>query len=259
MRQWFNNNLHKILAFNRTGIPVTLIMTFSYYPVYYGYLQYRGLVLRKDFNKEMIYEISDIKKEGNFKGGFNLFFLHKMFPVLVSLFLSPIPLLRKLKFPLTLIASIYTYVYFINSNLKALNLKGEIPAYSIKDIKDNILKKETYKGLFYHGIVSILIIFPFINYLCFKYETLRLTYTLGPYYGHNFQTYKDCKKYLDDNDLYEYGRSRYNFYVNFYNLFAVLFLLRIFTKGKNVNLLKQKKIIEPKKSKEFKVRINNKL
>lgn len=247
MKKWFELNkltIDKINKFIKTGIPITLIITLSYYPIYYGYLHYRALVLQKDFKKEMVYDISDIRKKGNYKEGFYLFFQHKMIPVLASLLISPIPFVKKLKIPITILSTIYAYIYLINSNLTALNIKeGIIQLNSVKDFKENVLKKESYKGFFYFGITSLLLIIPFFNYFAFKFETLRLTYTLGPYYGHDFKDYKECRKYLDENDLYEYGKSRYNFYLNFYNLISVLGLIYFLMKRKQINLEGQKKNI----------------
>ena len=112
-----------------------------------------------------------------------------------------------------------------------------------KDIKETIIKRESYKGFLYYCISSVLLIIPFLNYCTFKYETLRITYILGPHYGHDFDNYKECKKYLDDNNLMDYGKNFYNFYLNFYNLFVVIYLIYIYRTRKLKQLDMQKKIL----------------
>ena len=208
------------------------IPTAMFYPLYRLFIEKKNIALQKDFTKEKLRGVlKQARERGGVFCGFNSFMVSKMlkFAAINSFQDSP-----WLYIPLCGAASIISYPFMLNSNLKALNLPGVASLKSYSDMSALLTQRSSYKGISYFLLSEVLFVMPFVNLLSHRFETLRLAYVFGPYYDHEFGNYKEAKNYLKQNKLFYPGRFIYNFIPHCINA-IVLFSM-------TTNLLETKKL-----------------
>lgn len=194
------------------------------YPFYRTYLQYKVTTFTKDFNKDMLKNVkSSILEKGNnsLYRGANSYIIYRLWaPTIMTI----LPDMSSFNFIFSNFLQTFAYPLILNSNLKALSLPGVASMKNLYEI-NLLFKLSNYKGYLYFLVSSLTMYMPFINYVSHQFETIRLAYVLGPYYGHDFKNYKEARTYLKVNKLFSHGRFYYNIFLHIYNITVFGFLL----------------------------------
>jgi len=188
-------------------------------------------LLRRCIEKKMItytpgYKIEElktfakgIKEKGGHFGGFKSYLASKYLPFFLISLTSFNTYLNFIAIPVGLAIS---YPLYVNSNLQALKLPGYASLKNRREMLLLFLQQSSYKGLSYYIFSEILMFIPFLNYLSHRFETIRLAYVFGPYFGHEFNSYKDAKLYLRANKGFKPGRFHYNISSHLFNFFVFI-------------------------------------
>lgn len=202
-----------------------------FYPLYRGFLEYKKISLTKPFDAENVKNIRMlIYKNGGVFKGMGYYFFGRLVPLsILELIGLTHPYAGIAVYPLTLTSLIWTYPLYVNSNLAAMNLPGTIKLSNVVEMTKIMFNKEWYKGLKYYLLSSFLMFLPFINYMSFKYESIRVAYVFGSHFGHEFRNYTEARDYLVANNLMNYGKFRYNIFIHLYNsIFGLAGLMIIY-------------------------------
>ena len=190
------------------------LLNIFYYPIYRTYLEIKVTQLSKDFDRDMIKEAKALVKKNGRLRGLSYYLLNDY----IGLFGTIWNHKSSINAFVTAIASFaIQYPIFLNSNFKALDLPDYTSLKNFFDITYLYSNTTSYKGVGFHILSKLTIYFPFVNLLSYHFESVRLAYVFGPYYGHNFKNYKEAYKFLSRNEYLKAGKLHYNFLIHLSN------------------------------------------
>jgi len=194
-----------------------------YYPLLRRFLEKKLITFTPGYTPEDIKNFGKaIAQKGGHFGGFTSFLASKAMIIFFS-FLSEFD--GSLKYAVSPLILNLSYPLYVNSNLKALKLPGYASLTNFGELKQLMCQKSSYKGITFYVISNILMFIPFFNYFSHRFETIRLAYVFGPYFGHNFTSYKEAKYFVKANNGFKHGRFLYNLFPTGINLVYVLMIM----------------------------------
>ena len=190
-------------------------ITLIYYPFYRTFVQIRTTPLQKEFNNELFKEAKNLVKQNGYYKGFASYWTSRMFFVALASFNLPF-------WTQFIGATILQYPFVFNSNLKALNLPNYTSLKNFPELIKFYSSKSAFKGFTNYAVQSLLMTVTFVNLLCHRIESFRLSYLIGPFYGQDFQKYKDAKTFMKDKQFLKPGRFYFTWNIHLYNFVFIL-------------------------------------
>ena len=183
--------------------------------------------------------LKSVKSRNNYFAGITSFSVHSNLPIIFSFVYDLLRINKDINITvphvlLLLPSFILSYPFLINSNRKVMNDSGFLNMKNPLNIIRLILNKNSYRGLIYHLFNSVMFYLPIFNLLFLhKYESVRFTYVFGKNEkGLKFNSYKEAKKFIINNDSINMGRGAFNAYLFGYYITLGFLFYEEYNKGK---------------------------